>query len=64
MGNEAIIDMRIIGEAVKQHKSRPTAWEIPDIEVSTSVVNPVLGKIGKGRALRVRHDRFPFGVSG
>jgi hypothetical protein len=64
MWNEAIVDMRVVGEAVKQHKTRPAAWEISDIEVSTSVLNPVLGEIGKGCALRVRHDRFPLVVSG
>jgi hypothetical protein len=47
---------------VQRHESRPAAWKVPDIQASASVLNPVLGKSWKGRALGVCHDLIPLAV--
>src|ERR1700688_3087259 len=51
MRNEFVVDVRVVRKSMQHHESRTTAWKVPDIEVSASVRNPVLGESWKGRAL-------------
>src|SRR5258708_13249557 len=51
MRNELVVDVRVVRKSVQRHESRPAAWKVPDIQAFASVLNPVLGKSWKGRAL-------------
>ena len=44
---EVVVDEQVARESVQQHKSRPTAWKVPDIQASASVLKLALGESWK-----------------
>jgi len=62
MGNEVVVDVRVVRKTMQQHESRPAARKVSDIEAASTMLNPVLGESRKGHALGVRHDLLPLVV--